>query len=143
MKLEQDQKITLQNLVDECHSILDLRADTAKIEESDISHIHAVRNKPKGRKKETSFKINSCFGCGKLHLFKNYPFKNKECKNCRKKPKNKMKNNNLVHCSIEKKKAIKTIKRKYINVRLNIKVKFQLDIHSDLRIINTLNLEKN
>ena len=46
MKLEQDQKITLQNFVDECQCILNLRVGTAKIEERDISHIHAVRNKP-------------------------------------------------------------------------------------------------
>ena len=47
-----------------------------------------------------------------------------------------MKNNNLVHCTI-KQKAVKTIKRKYINVWLNNnKVKFQLDTGSDLTIIN-------
>ena len=44
--------------------------------------MHAVQNKPKGRKIETSFKINPCFGCDELRLFKNCPFKNKECKNC-------------------------------------------------------------
>ena len=125
MKLEQDQKITLQNLMDECQRILNLRADMAKIEEQDIFHIHAVQNKPKCKKKETSFKINPCFGCGKLHLFKNCPFKNKEGKNrgnkghkfshCKKKPKSKIKNKNLIHCTIEQ-KAVKTIKRKYINV---------------------------
>ena len=76
-KLEQDQKITLQNLADVCQHILNLRADMVKIEDQDISHIHAVWNKPKGRKKETSFKSNPCFGCGELHLFKNCPFKNK------------------------------------------------------------------
>ena len=52
-KLEQDQKITLQNLTDVCQRILNLRADTAKIEARDISNIHAVQNKPKSRKKET------------------------------------------------------------------------------------------
>ena len=51
-KLEQDQKITLQNLADESQHILNLRADTVKIEEQDISHIHAVQNKPKGWKKK-------------------------------------------------------------------------------------------
>ena len=50
MKLEQDQKITLQNLVDECQLISNLRTDVAKIEEWDISHIHTVQNKPKGWK---------------------------------------------------------------------------------------------
>ena len=71
-KLEQGQKITLQNPADECQCILNLWADMAKIEEQDIPHIHAVWNKPKGRKKETAFKMNPC--CGKLHLFRNCPF---------------------------------------------------------------------
>ena len=51
--------------------------------------------------------------------------------------KSKMKDNNLVHCTIEP-KAVETIKRKYINVRLNNKkVQFQLDTGSDLTIINS------
>ena len=37
-KLEQDQKITLQNLAYESQRILTFRADTAKIEEQDTSH---------------------------------------------------------------------------------------------------------
>ena len=37
MKLEQDQKITLQNLADECQRILNLRADTAKIDQYSCS----------------------------------------------------------------------------------------------------------
>ena len=70
-KLEEDQKITLQSFGDERQRILNLRADAAKIEERNISHIYAVRNMPKIKKKqETSFKINPCFGCGELHLFK-------------------------------------------------------------------------
>ena len=54
-KLEQDQKI-LQSLMDECQCILNSRADTAKIEEQDISHIHALQNKPKGRKNKPFIK---------------------------------------------------------------------------------------
>ena len=124
-KLDQDQKIRLQNLAGERQRILDLGADTAKIEERNISHIYAVQNKPKGRKKESSFKNNPCFVCGELHLCKNSPFKNKEYKSCenkghefshRRKTKTKVKRiKNLVHCTI-KQKAVKTIKQKYINV---------------------------
>ena len=69
-KLEQDQKITLQSLAEECQRILDLGADTAKIEEQDISNIHTIKNKPQGKKNELFFKINLCYGCGELHLFK-------------------------------------------------------------------------
>ena len=39
-KLEQDQKITLQSLAEECQHILNLRADTATTEEQNISNIH-------------------------------------------------------------------------------------------------------
>ena len=46
-KLEQDQKITLQSLAENCQHILNLRADTAKIEERDISNVHTIKNKPK------------------------------------------------------------------------------------------------
>ena len=47
-----------------------------------------------------------------------------------------MKNKKLVHCSIEQ-NAVETIKRKYINIRLNHKkVKFQLDTGSVLTIRN-------
>ena len=54
-KLEQHQKIMHQNLADKFQRILNLKADTAKIEERDI---HGIRNKPKNRKKEAYFRIN-------------------------------------------------------------------------------------
>ena len=41
-KLEQDQNITLQSLAEECQHILNLRADTAKLEERDISNIYTI-----------------------------------------------------------------------------------------------------
>ncbi len=51
-KLEQDQKkITEQSLAEECQYVLNLRADTAKIEERDISNIHSIKNKSQGKKK--------------------------------------------------------------------------------------------
>ena len=45
-KLERDQKITLQSLAEEFQRILNLKADTAKIEEQFISNIHTIKNKP-------------------------------------------------------------------------------------------------
>ena len=69
-KLEQDQKIVLQSLAEECQRILNLRADTAKIEERDISNIHTIKSKAQGKKNKPSVKINPCYGCGDLHLFK-------------------------------------------------------------------------
>ena len=49
-KLEQDQKITLQSLAEKCQCILNLGADTAKVEERNISNIHTIKNKPQGKK---------------------------------------------------------------------------------------------
>ena len=62
-KLEQDQKITLQSLAEECQHSLNLRADTAKIEEWDISNIHSIKKKSQGKKNIPFFKINPCYGC--------------------------------------------------------------------------------
>ena len=59
-KLEQDQRITLQNLDEECQRILNLRADTAKIEKWDISNIHSIKNEAQGKKNKLFFKINAC-----------------------------------------------------------------------------------
>ncbi len=47
--MEQDQKITLQSLAEACQRILDLGADTAKIEERDISNSY---NKEQTTRKE-------------------------------------------------------------------------------------------
>ncbi len=54
-----------------------MRADTAKIEERDISNIHTIKNKPQGKKNKPFFKINLCYRCGELHLFKDCLFKHK------------------------------------------------------------------
>ena len=66
-KLEQEQRITLHSLAEECQHVLNLRADTAKIKEWDLSNIHTIKNKPQGK---PFFKINPCYRCRKLHLFK-------------------------------------------------------------------------
>ena len=61
-KLEQDQNITLQSLPEDCQRILNLRADTAKIEERDFSNTHTIKNKPQGKKNKRFFKFNPCYG---------------------------------------------------------------------------------
>ena len=76
-KLEQDQKITLLSLAEECQHILNLGAYTAKTEEWDISNIHTIKNKPQGKKNKPFFKINPYYGCRGLHLFKDCLFKHK------------------------------------------------------------------
>ena len=144
-KLEQDQKISLQNLAEECQRILNLRADTAKIEERDISNIPAIKKKLQGKKNKPYFKINPCYGCGELNLFKDCPFKHKKCfacgfkghkfSHCRRKVKTKTKKNlvkyTTEHATIEK------VQRKYTQIRLNKKKKdFLIDTGADLTIIN-------
>lgn len=42
-KLEQDQKITLQAMAEECQRIITLRHDMNKTEEKDCSQIHSCR----------------------------------------------------------------------------------------------------
>ena len=78
-KLERHQKITLQSLAEECQRILNCRADAAKIQERDISNIYTIKNKPQGKKNKPFFKMNLCYGRGEFHLFKDYPFKHKNC----------------------------------------------------------------
>ena len=145
-KLEQDQKITLQNLAEECQHILNLRADAAKIEERDISNIHTIKKKLQGKKSKPYFKINPCYRPGELHLFDDYPFKHKKCSacgfkghkfsHCRRKVKTKIKDNNLVQYTL-KHATIKKVQRKYIHIHLNnIRIKFQIDTGADLTIIN-------
>ena len=51
LKLEQDSKLPLQNIAEECQRIINLRYDAAKIEERDISHIHDVKDEEHGKKK--------------------------------------------------------------------------------------------
>ena len=149
-KLEQDPQLTVQKIAEECQRIVNLRHDNAKIEERDISHIHTVKQRPHGKKHTNfSFKINPCFGCGELHLYKYCQFKNKSCRNCgkvghkgshcRKKLKeNKFKN--TVNATTEK---TSTTKRKFVDVVIeNRKIKFQLDTGSDLTIINKASWER-
>ena len=86
-KFKQDQKKkkkkkTLQRLPEECQPILNLRADTVKSEERDISNIHKIKSKPQGKKNKPFFKINPCYECGGLHLFKYCPFKHKKWHTC-------------------------------------------------------------
>lgn len=40
-KLQQEQKLTLQVVTEECKKIINLRHDTDKIENKNCSHIHA------------------------------------------------------------------------------------------------------
>ena len=43
-ELEQDSKLTLQNIAEECQRIINLRHDTVKLKK-DMSHIHSIEKK--------------------------------------------------------------------------------------------------
>ena len=74
-KVEQDSKLTLQNIAEGYQRIIDLRHDAGKIEERDILHIHSAEKKGTRYKNEFSFRINPCYECNQIHLNKNCPRK--------------------------------------------------------------------
>ena len=99
-KLEEDSKLTLKTITEECQSIINLRQYTTKIEEIDISHIRSVNKMNTVKKKVFLLKLILGYLCGQIHLYKNCPFKNKkkyyDCVNnqyefshCRKEPRKK------------------------------------------------------
>ena len=47
-----------------------------KIEERDMSEINAVKQKQ--QKEKLARKIKSCYSCGQIHYYKEYPFRRKE-----------------------------------------------------------------
>ena len=129
-----------------------MRAETAKIQERDISNIHTIKNKPQGKKNKLFFRINPCYGCGELHLFKDCSFKHKKyhtcgCKGhkfspCRLGGRNYSKNKKQVQYTTEQATTEK-VQRKYKNIFLNSKkIKFQKDAGSDLTIIKAETCEK-
>ena len=46
------------------------------MEKRDISNIHTIK-KTQSKKNKPFFKINPCYECGELHLFKDCPFEHK------------------------------------------------------------------
>ena len=145
-KLEQDQKITLQSLTEECQCILNLIADTAKVEERDISNIHTIKNH-KVRKINHLAKLIRVTGVENCIYLKTVHLNTKKCHTCRRKGHkfshcrlgggNYSKNKKQVQFTTEQATTEK-VQRKYINICLNKKnkIKFQIDTGSDLTIIN-------
>ena len=76
-KLEQNSKISLQLVTEECEPIENLQHNTEKIEECNMSKINAVKQKQ--RKEKFACKMNSCYSCGQIHYIKECPFRRKEC----------------------------------------------------------------
>ena len=135
-KLEQNLKISLQIITEECEQLENLWHDMMSIEEHSMSKINPIKQKQ--CKEKFVSKINPCYDCGQIHYYKECPFRRKECFNCDqkghkhthcRKPKNKKgaKMKNTINPTKMENTEIK-IKRKVVKVQMNNKmVRFQLD----------------
>ena len=78
VKLETDEKVTIQDLTAECNRLLKLRKDTIVVQQqsslfsqpSQVSHIHS--NKSKGSNK---IPLSTCWSCGEWHYTRCCPFR--------------------------------------------------------------------
>ena len=166
VKLETDEKVTVQDLTAECNRLLKLRKDTMLVQQqpsifsqpSQVSHIHS--NKSKGSNK---IPPSTCWSCGEWHYAGFCPFKKHKCQVCHKRghkenfcrPPNVKSPDHQTHSKSAHKIYKKmnqwrkshsvsaTFKvdfkscRKYISVGLNeIPVRFQFDTASDITLIS-------
>lgn len=144
-------KITLENLVEECHRIVNLKQDTQMVETKDTRSVNAiVRNQKKPVKKIPK---TPCWKCGDFHYTRDCPFVNHTCVKC------KQQGHKEGYCSSNKpsltkkpahpkpKEHVKTrsihtvrnigSKRKFVPVFLNgVKIKLQHDSASDITVIS-------
>ncbi|XP_055522374.1 uncharacterized protein K02A2.6-like [Wyeomyia smithii] len=148
-------KLTLENLVEECHRFNNLKQDTKLVEKPvpEKSVVNAVSTKPAKKKQPKS----PCWFCGDLHFLKECSYQDHNCNKC------KRKGHKEGYCSsaeskskpakkFEKQKykafvkskgiSVKRIdlqgKRKYVTVGINGKeAVLQLDCASDITIIFT------
>ena len=74
-ELEQNPKIRLQLVAEECKLIENLRHDTAQIEKRDLLKINAIKQKQD--KEKSVRKINPCY-CGGQIPYKECPFRKKD-----------------------------------------------------------------
>ena len=81
----------------------------------------------------------ACYGCRQFHCYKGCPYKSKICRNCNRK------GHKMPCCKKIKESRVKITQidnqeqniKKYLNVKIqNKKVKMQLDMGSDISIIN-------
>ena len=148
--------LKLENLVEECHRIINLKQDTQMIEKAscDKSNVNAISRHQKPAKQKNTPKT-PCWLCGDLHYTKDCPFKTHVCGKC------KQKGHKEGYCATAEKKPFKHFdkpkpkdtakskgitlvkrvdlkkKRKFITVLLNgSSVRLQLDCASDITIVN-------
>ena len=165
VKLETDEKVTVQDLTAEFNRLLKLRKDTMLVQQqpsifsqpSQVSHIHS--NKSKGSNK---IPPSTCWSCSEWHYARFCPFKKHKCQVCHKRghkenfcrPPNVQSPDHQTHCKSARKTYKKMNQRrkshsvsafkvdfksrwKYISVGLNeIPVHFQFDTASDITLIS-------
>lgn len=151
--------LKLENLVEECNRIINLKQDTQMIEKGcgDKSNVHAIsrhhRTSSRKEKKSQSPKT-PCWFCGDLHYVKECPYQSHTCTKC------KRKGHKEGYCSSSEKKSSKQVdkpkpkdvvkskgisvkrvdltkKRKYVKIEINgSPATLQLDCASDITIIS-------
>ncbi|CAH8540722.1 unnamed protein product, partial [Schistosoma mattheei] len=163
-RIEQEPNMTLQMVTTECQRLLNLKHDTAmvqqKVKPSGSDSINALRSIKSSKQNCTSRKQpanppSPCWFCGAWHFAKFCPFKNHKCRKCHRI------GHKEGHCSLNKRKTkhrsenskqrsdsqIKTTfatfkvgfksRRKFVNLLVNEKlIRLQLDTASDVTLIS-------
>ncbi|XP_065087245.1 uncharacterized protein K02A2.6-like [Ochlerotatus camptorhynchus] len=152
---EATNEVTLENLVEECHRVANLKQDTLMVENKEARNVNIVsrnQNNPASKKNQKVPKT-PCWKCGDQHYVRECPFASHTCSRCKQqghkegycnsnknapsKPFKQAKSKENV-----KTKSIYTVrnigsKRKFIPVELNgVAVKLQHDSASDITIIS-------
>ncbi|XP_065084352.1 uncharacterized protein K02A2.6-like [Ochlerotatus camptorhynchus] len=148
-------KVTLENLVEECHRVTNLKQDTLMVENKEARNVNIVsrnQNNPASKKNQKVPKT-PCWKCGDQHYVRECPFASHTCSRC------KQQGHKEGYCNSNKNapsklfkqaksnenvktKSIYTVrnigsKRKFIPIELNgVAVKLQHDSASDITIIS-------
>ncbi|XP_039453069.1 uncharacterized protein K02A2.6-like [Culex pipiens pallens] len=145
-------RVTLENLVEECHRVANLKQDTLMVENKDARNVNIVsrnQKKPASQGKPKTPKT-PCWKCGDNHYVRECPFASHTCSRCKQQGhKEGYCSNNKPTTSKQTKpkenvrsKGIFTVcnigsKRKFVPVELNgTAVKLQHDSASDITIIS-------
>ena len=148
-------KVTLENLVEECYRLANLKQDTLMVENKETRNVNIVSHKPKNpvEKKFKKIPKTPCWKCGDQHYVRECPFASHTCFKC------KQQGHKEGYCSSNKPttskpfkqtkskettntRSIHTVrnigrKRKFIPVELNgVVIKLQHDSASDITIIS-------
>lgn len=164
-RIEQESNMTLQMVTTDCQRLLNLKHDTAMVQQkaksSVFSSINALRSSKSSKQSTASAQQVSvkppspCWFCGAWHFMKLCPFKNHKCRQCHRIGRKEG------HCSSNKRKfkcrsgnakqqpqsqiqsTFATFKigfqskRKYVNLLVNEKpIRLQLDTASDVTLVS-------